>query len=317
MARARNIKPAIMDNEQLAGMKPLHRLLFIYLWMLADREGRLADIPSRIAKQALGYDRAANVDAMLDDLATADFITRYSAAGTKCIKINSFPKHQTPHGTEKDSDLPDENGLHTVHKRGKNGYSTGEVELVNRSLTVKTLSLNTLIPDSGLPDSGLPDCPDSGKPAAPATPKAKAGDRKTPIPADFEISERVRIWAAKGGFTRLDEHLEAFRRKCEANGYKKVNWDSAFMEAIREDWAKLRGRVANGSAPPADHASADELESRAAVEKQAFDKGLEAWNPITEQWPAYKTRVLRTPRLPSMGLDQLALLASKRQGAAA
>ena len=306
-----------MDNERLAELKPLHRLLFIYLWMLADREGRLEDLPNRIAKQALGYDRAANVEAMLNDLARADFIKRYTAAGVKCIQVTNFHKHQTPHGTEKDSELPNEDGLITVHTRGKNGYATGNFQLVNKSLTVKQPSDNTLIPDSGLPDSGLPDCPDSGKPAAPAPTKAKAQDRKTKLPDDFAVSERVKAWAAKGGFTRLDEHLEAFRRKCEANGYKKVNWDSAFMEAIREDWAKLRGRVANGSAPPADHASADELETRAAIEKQAFDKGLGAWDALAEQWDVYKARVLRAPRLPSMSLDQLAAMAAKRQGATA
>jgi hypothetical protein len=41
MARIRMIKPGVMENEELAELSPLTRLLFIYLWMLADREGRL------------------------------------------------------------------------------------------------------------------------------------------------------------------------------------------------------------------------------------------------------------------------------------
>lgn len=319
MARARNIKPSIMDNEELAELKPLHRLLFVYLWMLADREGRLEDRPKRIAVQALAYDRAANVDAMLNDLALAGFIRRYRAAGFECILINSFLKHQTPHGTERDSILPDEEGLFTVHKRGKNGYATGEFELVNRSLTVKKQSENTLNPDSGLPDSGFMDTPTPGNPPAPAPAptKKKTEDRKVAIPENFEISERVRVWAAKGGYTQIEQHLDAFKRKCKAKGYKNISWDDAFMEAIREDWAKLRGRMANGAAPPADHESADDLETRAAIEKQAFEKGLGAWNQIDEQWSAYRARVLRAPRLPGLSLDQLAALAPKQQGASA
>ena len=48
MARSRNIKPSIMANEELAELEPLSRLLFIYLWMLADKAGRLEDRPKRI-----------------------------------------------------------------------------------------------------------------------------------------------------------------------------------------------------------------------------------------------------------------------------
>ena len=110
MARARNIKPAIMDNEELAELGPLTRLLFIYLWMLADREGRLEDRPKRIAAQALAYDRAADVPAMLDDLQCHGFIKRYVSGGVACIQITGFSKHQNPHGTEKNSALPNADG---------------------------------------------------------------------------------------------------------------------------------------------------------------------------------------------------------------
>ena len=87
--------------------------------------------------------------------------------------------------------------------------------------------------------------------AVASKPSRKAKATKTPIPEDFAVSERVKGWAALKGFNRLDEHLEAFRRKASANGYAYANWDDAFMEAIREDWAKLRGRAVNGAVPPA------------------------------------------------------------------
>ena len=48
MARARNIKPGFFKNEFLAEMPCEVRLLFIGLWTLADREGRLEDRPKRI-----------------------------------------------------------------------------------------------------------------------------------------------------------------------------------------------------------------------------------------------------------------------------
>lgn len=73
---------------------------------------------------------------------------------------------------------------------------------------------------------------------------ARTRATKTPMPDDFGISDRVKDWAAAKGHTRLAEHLEAFRAKCRANGYAYADWDSAFMEAIRGDWAKL-GKAGN------------------------------------------------------------------------
>ena len=78
---------------------------------------------------------------------------------------------------------------------------------------------------------------------------------KTSLPDDFGISDRVKTWAMEKGLTRLDEHLESFKRKALAKGYSYVDWDSAFMEAIREDWAKLgnsqRSTVNHGESPAA------------------------------------------------------------------
>lgn len=82
-----------------------------------------------------------------------------------------------------------------------------------------------------------------------AKPTRVSKPKKGPIPEDFGLSERVSAWAQEKGFEHIGEHLEAFVRKCKAKGYEYVDFDLAFMEAIREDWAKLRGRGANGSAP--------------------------------------------------------------------
>ncbi len=67
----------------------------------------------------------------------------------------------------------------------------------------------------------------------------KRAPTKTLLPADFGISERVKTWAAEKGHGRLDQHLESFRAKSAAKGYTYADWDAAFMEAVRENWAKL------------------------------------------------------------------------------
>jgi hypothetical protein len=70
---------------------------------------------------------------------------------------------------------------------------------------------------------------------------------KTPLPDGFTISPEVRTWAKKKGHSRLEEHLESFISKCKANGYQYIDWNSAFMEAIRSDWAKLNQQQDNSS----------------------------------------------------------------------
>lgn len=67
----------------------------------------------------------------------------------------------------------------------------------------------------------------------------EARKRATPIPADFEISERVRNWAFEKGHQNLDAHLEHFIGLAKAKGYTYMNWDEALMNAIRANWAKL------------------------------------------------------------------------------
>ena len=70
------------------------------------------------------------------------------------------------------------------------------------------------------------------------TPK-KASPKKKPIPEDFGISERVRDWAKEKNFNNLEDHLENFIGSCKAKGYSYIDWDSAFMNAIRQNWAKV------------------------------------------------------------------------------
>lgn len=63
--------------------------------------------------------------------------------------------------------------------------------------------------------------------------------RKSPLPADFVVSERVAAWAKEKGHTMLDRHLEHFIGLAKARGYKYLDWDEALMNAIRGNWANL------------------------------------------------------------------------------
>jgi len=62
---------------------------------------------------------------------------------------------------------------------------------------------------------------------------------KSRIPECFQLSERVLKWAAENGHDRLKERLEQFVSYAKRNGKEYVDWDEAFMGAVRENWAKL------------------------------------------------------------------------------
>jgi hypothetical protein len=105
MPRIRTIKPEFFSNEEIGNLPAEARLLFIGLWTLADREGRLQDRPMRIGAQLFPYDAWA-IASLLEELDRVGLIARYEAEGTKCIQIINFTKHQNPHPKETRYGLP-------------------------------------------------------------------------------------------------------------------------------------------------------------------------------------------------------------------
>ena len=76
--RSRNIKPGFFANDELAELGPYAQLLFVGLWCLADREGRLKDRPKMIKAQIFPYyDPKPSIENLLNSLMDAGFILRY------------------------------------------------------------------------------------------------------------------------------------------------------------------------------------------------------------------------------------------------
>jgi hypothetical protein len=103
--RARIIKPSFFINEDLATLPYEARLLFIGLWCVADREGRLEDRPRRLKAELFPYDDI-ELDPLLSQLAELGFIVRYEAQGKRYIQITNFTKHQRLHPNEAPSTIP-------------------------------------------------------------------------------------------------------------------------------------------------------------------------------------------------------------------
>jgi hypothetical protein len=107
--RSRTIRPGFFDDHELARLPYGARLLFIGLWLIADREGRLLDIPRRIAGEVFPWDQSdveEDVCRWLAELDAIGCIHRYEVSGLACIHIKNFRKHQSIHKDEALSRCP-------------------------------------------------------------------------------------------------------------------------------------------------------------------------------------------------------------------
>ena len=106
MPRSRIIKPDFFYDEELAKCTMGSRLLFIGLWTIADKEGRIEDKPRTIRARIMPFDDKIDVDDMLWELSELGFIQRYDVDGRAFIQITNFAKHQRVHPKEPKSEIP-------------------------------------------------------------------------------------------------------------------------------------------------------------------------------------------------------------------
>jgi hypothetical protein len=140
MSRARNIKPGFFRNESLAECAPLARLLFVGLWMLADRNGNLENRPKRIKGEIFPYDNC-NIGTLLKQLIARGLIVPYRASDLSLFTIPTFKSHQNPHVAEKPKyPEPDASMVLAPVQHGSHRAE---------SLFSESLSLNPDIPPSG------------------------------------------------------------------------------------------------------------------------------------------------------------------------
>ena len=161
MARARNIKPSFFDNDELAELSPLTRLLFIGMWTIADHNGNFEWREKRIKKQLLAYD-SCSIKELAINLDKSGFIRFYSDGNKIYVNIVNFAKHQNPHKNEREK----ETEIPVIIKEARQVIDLTTLT-INHDLsgeipedygTHRADSLN-LIPDSCTPKSGVEPTP--------------------------------------------------------------------------------------------------------------------------------------------------------------
>jgi hypothetical protein len=103
MARIRTIKPEFFTSEDIVGLSPFARLLYIALWCEADKEGRLVWKPKTFKMRYLPGDDL-DIQALCQELIAAGLVVLYGE-GYACIP--AFRAHQHINPRESDSQLPD------------------------------------------------------------------------------------------------------------------------------------------------------------------------------------------------------------------
>lgn len=220
--RARNIKPGFFKNEYISELRFEVRVLFIGLWTLADREGRLEDRPKRIKIELFPGDNL-DINSMLDELAQSEgeFIKRYEANGKRYIQILNFSRHQKPHKNEAESQIPapPENSVtdcKTTSHQGSTDFAPrpevlATLDRSNRadSLNPDCLNDDSLIAVSSSSDSGVrgePE-PEPIRTAAAAEVKTDPFFGQTRGQRVVYLQERQR-WDAKAPWQTDQQRLE-------------------------------------------------------------------------------------------------------------
>lgn len=230
MARIRSIKPEFWVSEQVAECSTNARLLFVGLWNFCDDRGVHPAKPKTLKAELFPMDDATTGDVArwVDELIKVGLLTEFEATqdGEKYWFVTGWSRHQK-------IDRPS-----YKHPPPPAADSTSP----RRTDVGESSSRARRAPPPGVEGNGK-----EGKGVGDSSRTLRHAPARTALPDEFGISDRVRAWAEKKGFDRLDAHLEAFRLKASAKGYVNADWDSALMSAIRGDWAGLRSGRGNGA----------------------------------------------------------------------
>lgn len=152
MARIRTIKPEFFKDEKIDDqLSDTLKLLWIGIWTLCDREGRLEDRPKFIKAEVFPY-KSINIDAALTELHDKGFIHRYSTDGKRYIQSKNFLKYQRPYHKEPPSEIPfaviaaSSNGHDREENAGlwsmENGHMENGIDLATKKVARLKISLS-------------------------------------------------------------------------------------------------------------------------------------------------------------------------------
>ncbi len=240
--RARNIKPKFFLNEELGKCSMAARMLFIGLWLVADREGLVVLKNKEIKAQIFPYDKV-NINNLLEQLdKSGQFIQIYEIDGQKYLKILNFKKHQNPHPHEAKSVIPQPiSGNAITCNDMSSTCNLHDMECRADSLNPESLNPESLNPEtsSQIPSKKIEGICDQKPVANPkVNPLDKPGDGN-PVFCSYPLKEkgkvfelcedRVRDYEERFPGIRVRQELLKALRWTEKAPYSKRKGRSRFL----------------------------------------------------------------------------------------
>lgn len=235
--RARNLKPSLFKNELLATTDPINAWVFIGLWCLADREGRLEDRPRRIHLEINPGRAYEGTEAALTWLAEQGFIVRYAHGSGQYIQVVSFKKHQNPHPREVASVIPAhsidvqhglgaDSGAHNIVENHNQGTSQAQPRTDQGQSEAQASQALSPFP---LPPSSFP---------IPLEDKTRVPRAADPDGESFALLKSV--YPKRSGDQRWHEARQAVNSRIrEGHSWAEI-LDGAHRYA---DWCKITGKI--------------------------------------------------------------------------
>lgn len=180
--RGRYISPAFWTSDDACELpSDSHRVMFIGLWCVCDREGRIEDEPGRIGRRVRSWD-SRGAAPLIEHLVTVGMVRRYEVGGVRVLWIPSFKKWQRPHPHEARSYLPpppaEAMSLHVTER-----HHTATTEEIGSEST--------------------PSTPDVSKcPSEPSEPSEPSGEKPLSSELDLQLVEQPAVV----GFTAVFDH---------------------------------------------------------------------------------------------------------------
>lgn len=206
--RIRTVKPTFWKSETMASVSKESRLLAVALLNYADDDGYFMANEALIRGECFPFDAdSKSIRRGLQELSAIGYIALGTASdGQKIGRVVTFEEHQR------------------IDKASPSKIKT------------KTITWeNSASPPRVLQESSPPEVE-----VGSGSRKGKGKAVPAPLPENFSVSDRVLKWAAQKGLAGVIElHAEAFVSTCKAKGYTYVDWDEAFMNAVRKNWAKI------------------------------------------------------------------------------
>jgi hypothetical protein len=228
MSRSRGMKPGFFEDEVLAEVEPLGRLLLPGLKSIADREGRLEERPKWIKAKCLPYDEV-DLESLLSQLAIRGFITRYRIGDRRLIQIARWHEDQNPHCKEPPSTIPapDKHQTGTVLEQEEPKSSTEAARRTPDSGLLTPHSRNpVLVSDTG-----------SEKPRTPASPAAVHPSLPVaaPMASSTRSNEATRRSLGSMGDVDAPEIVRCIFEKLRSKDRPGLNdFDQAVIDAWRD-----------------------------------------------------------------------------------